>query len=93
MSQCIKSLGLPNDELLTENMMKQGLVRLKSTPSRVGVLVMNENGTPLTKEGHSLLREGGIKSWIPNEQLEAYDKTDVAQMSDQLNFIFDVPSR
>ena len=84
-----KVTGLPNDELLTENMMKQGLVRLKSTPSRVGVLVMNENGTPLTKEGHSLLREGGIKSWIPNEQLEAYDKTDVAQMSDQLNFIFD----
>ena len=82
--------GLPDgDEFLTENMIKQGLVRLKSTPSRVGVLVMNENGTPLTKEGHSLFREGSFKSWVSNQDLEAYDKTDVAQMSDQMDFIFD----
>ena len=56
-----KIKGLPQEEILTAREIREGLVRLKSMPSRVGVLELGEDGKPLTKDDHHLFREGDIK--------------------------------
>ena len=81
--------GLPKEEILTAREIREGLVRLKSMPSRVGVLKLDKDGKPLEKEGHHLFREGDIKAWIPASELEAYDKDDISEMSDQMDLNFE----
>jgi hypothetical protein len=82
--------GLPKEEILTAQQIREGLVRFKEMPSRVGVLELDGSGKPLTKStddsGYHLFREGDISTWVPATELEAYDKNDVAEMSDQMDF-------
>ena len=57
-----KITGLAQDEVLTAREIREGLVRLKAMPSRVGVLKLDENGKPLVKK---LIQSGDSSINIP----------------------------
>lgn len=57
-----KITGLAQDEILTAREIREGLVRLKAMPSRVGVLKLDENGKPLVKK---LIQSGDSSINIP----------------------------
>ena len=57
-----KITGLAQDEVLTAREIREGLVRLKAMPSRVGVLKLDENGKPRVKK---LIESGDSSINIP----------------------------